>query len=579
MKKIFPAVLSAAFGATVFFFSPADIFLSNQADFIINTARMIIPLGITAAAVSLAVFVILLVLDNINHKIYAAVSSLLLGAVGAAYFQMTFFNGRMTALDGGKINYSSIDLYNTVDFIIFFVILMLPLILFTAREQSADNKLLKKLDSTKAAYLCAAVVFMQSAGTVSLAVVNGVHNNSPDVELPLISYRPAMELSGEKNIVVFLTDKLDSFWMDEMTERYPEINDKLDGFTFYRDNLSEQCLTFPSVTQLLTRKEYAEEGEYPYIDSAWKSDNLPKRLHDSGWRVYLMPDSSTTYSNMSQIEPFMDNTLDYSYSINYLGNDGVCATMIRLSLYKCLPYFYKPFFMSNYSDVANNFLTFDDYENEKSVLPYRIGISSDIKYYSFISENEFSTDSDVPTFSFIHLNSAHDASGELSALNSGFDGKCDEVSTARGSFECIFRYMSELERLGIYDDTVIIIIADHGDVPDYIDGKEISSPDVAALLVKPANSRGQLVFDDSSQLSNRNFAASVLEYAGLDHSVYGSSYNDIIQSGGRQERIFNGTNYYNFGSEYVGQFSKFTYRIVYKVDGNSRDFDNWELVS
>lgn len=579
MKKIFPLLLSAVFGLTLFFFSPVDVFLANQSDLIVNTARIAVPMGITAAAVTLLTFAVLCILKRLSSKVYAAVSCIILGAVGAAYFQMTFFNGHMVVLDGRETDYSRFDLYNTADFVLYFVILVLPVILWASREQYKESKILKVLDSAKAAYLCAIVIFMQTAGTVSLAVTNGVHNNPADIKLPLLSYEPAMKVSSEKNIAVFLTDMMDGFWTDELLERYPEMYERLDGFTYYHDNISEQCFTFPSVAQLLTRCEYEEEGEYEYFERAWSSESVPKVLHDNGWRVYLMPDMGTTYSDMSQIMPFSDNVSEYSYSVNYTGDGGIVPIMINFSLFKCLPYRYKPFFGMSYSDAANGFFIFDDEENEKSVLPYKLGIGADLKYYSYISENKLTADSPSPSFTFVHLHGAHDESEQVSALNSGYDGNCDTISTARGCFEIIFRYMSELERLGAYDNTVIIILADHGRVPEYIDSRAISAPDTAALFVKPAGARGTLLTNDEAQLSNRNFAASVLEYAGLDHSVFGSSYNDIIEGGGKQERIFNATNYYNFGSKFVDRFDRFTERIIYRVSGNSRDFANWELIS
>ena len=579
MKKLFPFILGAAFGLTIFFFSPADIFLANQQDFVINTARMLIPLGLTAAAAAAVISAVLILLRRFSRRAYAVLSCLILGFLGASYFQMMFFNGRMNILDGSENNYSSFDLYNTADFVLWFLIFILPTILWAAREQYKKNKFLSMLDSAKAAYLCGAVIFMQAAGTSSLALTNGTSSNSSDIRLPLFSYSPASQVSSERNITVFLMDMLSSTRMDELLESYPEMTEKLDGFTFYRDNVSEQCFTFPSVTQMLTQKEYDGSENIEYFESAWSGDSVPKILHENGWKVYLFADKGTTYSDVSQIMPFSDNTENYSYSVNYLGAGGICRTMISLSLFKCLPYRYKVFFETKYSDISNGFFRFSDEENEKSVLPYRMGIDTDIKYYRYLTENGLSADSGAPTFSFIHLNAAHDKSEELSALYGGYDGNAGKTSTARGSFECVFAYIDELKRLGIYDNTVIILLADHGDIPEYIDGRAVSSPDTAVLLIKPAGQRGDLITDDTAQLSNKNFAPSVLEYAGLEHSQAGSSYSDIINSGGKQERFFNGTNYYNYDSEFAGSFDRFTYFIKYRINGNSRDFENWELIS
>ena len=73
--------------------------------------------------------------------------------------------------------------------------------------------------------------------------------------------------------------------------------------------------------------------------------------------------------------------------------------------------------------------------------------------------------------------------------------------------------------LGIYDNSTIIILGDHGRAPVEleVDNKPgLTSAITTALLVKPKNAPAEnLKIDRDNELSNDFFAASVLEYAVL----------------------------------------------------------------
>ena len=166
---------------------------------------------------------------------------------------------------------------------------------------------------------------------------------------------------------------------------------------------------------------------------------------------------------------------------------------------------------------------------------------------------------------------AHSQTELISSLYSGYDSGTTPtyITNARGSFEIINEYFKQMKELGVYDKSTIILIADHGRPPLEIkkSGDRLEDVDVASLLIKPANAeRAPLKFDSTSEMSNQFFPASILEYAGIDHSRYGVSYNDVITQGLHTERLFNG---------YQWDSSKVTLICRYVINGNSRDFDNW----
>lgn len=129
-----------------------------------------------------------------------------------------------------------------------------------------------------------------------------------------------------------------------------------------------------------------------------------------------------------------------------------------------------------------------------------------------------------------------------------------------------------MKKLGIYDNSTIIVLGDHGRAPFEIEreGKDgIESAITTALLVKPKNASAEpLKFDRESELSNDFFPASILEYAGIDHEKFGCSFNDVINGDLHPERYFQT---YDFGG-----YGRVIYKTLYKVTGDARNFDNWE---
>lgn len=83
------------------------------------------------------------------------------------------------------------------------------------------------------------------------------------------------ELASENNVIVFVLDTLDDDYLIETLERYPDMLDGLDGFTYYPDSISTHSRTYPSITYLLT-------GEICHFDIPYK-EYINKSFADSNF--------------------------------------------------------------------------------------------------------------------------------------------------------------------------------------------------------------------------------------------------------------------------------------------------------
>jgi len=564
-------LLSISVCFTVFFFSPVDIFLGNQREFVVDFKHIAIPLLLTSLASSAVLIGFLNLLLLIKEWLCQGFSRLILGFLLAIYFQSLFLNSKMTSLTGDDAKYTDDMTSVVVNIVILSVILILPLTLYILAKVMPKNKVLNAGKGAVLPYLAGLIFVMQFIG-VGTSILRADFSKYNRSYTRYLSYEPSMSLSKEGNVIVFLTDRLDSLWMDEVIDRYPDVKDHFDGFTFYQNNISHNTNTFPSVPQMLTNYRYKGTEWADYTSKAWEGDTVPKVLTENGYNVNLLIDSLTTYSTVNQLEGQCFNIKDCDaddIKFNYIGDGGIIPTMTQISLSRLSPYALKSFFTLGLgSNLSSKFI---EYKNDyPDIMPMAIGVSSDIDYYNYLRRNRLNADSDEKTFSFIHLNCSHGSSAETVNLYDRHE-KVDIYSTTRGGFQILFEYFDQMKKLGVYDNSTIIVLGDHGRAPAEIeidDEPGLTSAITTALLVKPAGERGELKLDRYSELSNDFFPASVLDYAGIDHSDFGLSYKDVIEGDLHPDRYMQTFDW--------GGYGKVIYKAYYKVTGDARDFDNWE---
>ena len=564
-------LLSISVCFTVFFFSPVDIFLGNQREFVVDFKHIAIPLLLTALAASAVLIGFLNLLLLIKEWLCQGFSRLILGFLLAIYIQSLFLNSKMTSLTGDDAKYTDNMTSVMINIFVLSVIFFLPLALYIIAKARPKNKILNAGKGAVLPYLAGLIFVMQFVG-VGTSILRADFKKYNRSYTRYLSYEPSMSLSKEGNVVVFLTDRLDSLWMDEVIDRYPDVKDYFDGFTFYQNNISHNTNTFPSVPQMLTNYRYKGTEWADYTSKAWEGETVPKVLTENGYNVNLLIDSLTTYSTVNQLEGQCYNIKDCDsddIKFNYLGDGGIIPTMTQISLSRLSPYAMKSYFTLGLgSNLSSKFI---EYKNDyPDIMPMAIGVSSDIDYYNYLRRNKLNADSDEKTFTFVHLNCSHGSSPETVNLYDTHE-KVDIYSTTRGGFQILFEYFNQMKKLGVYDNTTIIVLGDHGRAPAEIeidDEPGLTSAITTALLVKPAGERGELKLDRYSELSNDFFPASVLEYAGIDHSAFGLSYKDVIDGDLHPDRYMQTFDW--------GGYGKVIYKAYYKVTGDARDFDNWE---
>jgi len=388
---------------------------------------------------------------------------------------------------------------------------------------------------------------MQISGLVSVAVSRDLPRGYDEDKPLYISLEPTVEFSPENNILVFILDRLDVEYTIEALEVYPQLYDYLDGFTHYENNTAEYLDTFPSTTSMLTQHYYRDGLTFSeYWDEAWAQYGMIDTLRDNGFKVNLYADMISTYGNLENIKDRIDNIIEADgLKVN---KRGFLSTTVRLSLGRLSPYLLKNIWIAIVNPAFSNEL-YAINADPCVIQPLVVSPQSDFQFFGYLANNEFSADSDKAVFSFVHLVGTH---------------VDDYLPAALYSLEGLNLYFKKMKEIGIYDNSTIILMGDHGARWD--------APVTTSLLIKPEGSTGRLIINSETELSHRYFGASILHAAGLEHERLGLSYFDIIDGAAPPARFF-----YAFNSwwDERGGAEMITLKEVYEINGDANNVENW----
>lgn len=571
-KELTIFALSAAMSFILLLFSPVIIYMENPSAFMVDFKHIAVVMLVLAVVVTLALDLVLNLLLLISPFLYMLVSRLVFGVLIAFNVQAFLLNGRTEVVRSADVRYYKYRTEILSGAMLFIIIAILPLIITIVVAVFPESRL-RKLCSGGFVAAVSVGLLIFNAGIASVKTAETDFICYDGVQNKYISYAPSMSLSGKGNIIVFITDRLDGDWMDEMLVKYPELNSEFSGFTYYRNCVSTGTSTFPTVPQMLTNRKYGGEEWYPYLSKAWSGDTVTSELKANGYNVYLIPDRITTLCSTSQVEDQCDNIAEYEDSyvnLNCFGIKGIGVTMLRLSAARMSPYCIKHYITywmgANFCRgmIANPDCG-DDYLIKQAFPEH------DVKYYNYLVNHGITADSANKTFSFIHLSGCHNVYDPIADIH-GYSGDNDVYKTTRGDFDILFEYFSQMKKLGIYDNSTIIVMGDHGRVPSELEtGNEINSAITTALLIKPAGVKlSRLETDSVSELSLEYFPASILGYAGISSEGFGHSFEDAVNGEADEKRYIRTYDFDGYG--------RMVYKAAYEVSDNARDFDNWELI-
>lgn len=428
-------ILAFAFGFMLFVYEPVFMYASNMDDFwfdfsvMINPTVKIFGLFFMAKAVAITIFYFInRVFDKkiLLYKVIILTGSLIFFA---AYIQGNWLIKNLPPLNGSEIVWENYG--KTENVIIIAAVLIAGVAIFLSAVKFGMNKTIRYTTMVSLA-----VFAMLSVSLISTIVSSNALKAKNGTVFSMKNFN---SISGNKNFLIFLADAVDAGEFSRVLNDNPEYKDIFEDFTYYTDAISVYPYTRDAIPLILSGNLNKNEKEFSdYSSDAYNNSSFFSMLSEKGYDLNLYDheliwngDKKYAVSNADSIYNIDIDLKDYA------------KQELRWVLFKYLPYNLKKY--SKINDLNFN-KCYYDWKNSS--------------IYSVMLNNYQLNKEPDNMFQFIHTEGAHEPfryDKDLNVISGG-----DYSQETEASITMIKTYIQRLKDNGAYDNSVIIIMADHG---------------------------------------------------------------------------------------------------------------------
>ena len=528
---------------TVLFFSPMELILINARDFRFSFQDVwLLQLAVAVVSAGVLTGIILLFLRK-TRLVFAA----LMTAGGlAVWIQMMFLNGNMIILTGEEMTVPrSTILVNAAIWAV--IIAGMLFAVLRLKNRKTAHILLRVVGG--------ALIVMQGAALITLIATNGTGNKQSGY---ILTKEGAFDFSPENNVIEIILDTADREYTDNMLEKYPELQESLSGWVYYPNAVSTYSRTYPALPYMLSgEKCWFDKETDDYIKEAFQKSAFLRTMKEQGTDIGIYAPDSTLLSDDAM--QCLSNSVFTGDAKQHFVYYQLEKNIVRISLYKCMPYVLKGLFQYNVDII--NLSSFD-------FRPFRQYL--DPAFYGLLLGNGGvkTVEGGKASFRLYHLHSTHPGSywdGDLK--------EADHVSkedSLRGSFRVVEELQHELKEAGILDRTLIIVTADHGISDGDRDKFERDRASCPLLMVRyPDSDPDKPLAVNHAPVSHDDLFRTIYNALGIsDGNTYGSG-KALTDFSENEPRVR--THYFSA----IDKGTREVALIEYEIDGDAYDFSTW----
>lgn len=436
IKDFIPALLvSLAASFMMMVFAPIEIYYSNQDQFWFEI-KQLIPVVVCMFLACLLISVVILgVLFIINRKIYNI--GLVLYFIGfiSTYFQGNFLVKNLPGLDGTQPvwkDYISEDIKTVIVWLAVSAIVIFIAVKF-------------KMNKLRSAISIISVCMFLMIGVTMVTVVLTTKVVDKDYDM-VVTDKDEFEMSSDTNFIILLLDAMEGGTYKEVAENHPEYAEIMRDFTYYDNTVCGYTFTKQSIPFILSGIWYENERPFEdYATDAYTNSPFLTKLSQKGYKMSLY--EPELYTNDKELYKFSNIIKDKTGISSYI-------TFIKREI-QIVGYKYAPFVLKRFCMVGTQ--DFDDFRaNPEDCETF--SYDNEV-FYNAVKDSEM-TKTDDKTFKFIHIWGAHVPFVFDKDMNRIEDGTY--AQNVEACMTMTDAYLKKLKENGVYDNSVIIVMADHG---------------------------------------------------------------------------------------------------------------------
>lgn len=547
-------VTAALLALNIFMFvilGPTEVFYANYSDFDFEFKDFIFMfLGIGALLWILGSVVISVLPDKINKFINA-----LIFAFGLSfYFQNMLLNPKLMGTVGNAMDWASlkgVTISNTIIWIIMFICYFA--IAFFEKEKRDKICI----------YTSIFLILVQIVAFGSLVYkLQGDEYKSSHYKLsPVGEY----ELAKDENVIILLLDATSERFFEEEVKKSPEILDGLEDFTYYNNYEPCYMTTCPAVSYMWTgHTPDCSVTRLNWLSNAWNSEGAVSffdRIHNAGYQCrFYTNHQGVMFGDVGDMKGKVDNVGIMNPQVNV---KLMLSMLEKYTVYRYVPYILKPRFEVDLSHFVGVVLYDEEFDHHEAM----------IDYYEHIKESPITINQDLSKLVYYHhFDGIHgpwliDEEGNRREEKDS-KWEIETPITLRGDFVAVKYFLNQLKELGVYDNSTIIISADHGNVFDHTDLQCI-------FFLKQKNEHHDELVINRAPISADDFRASLLYFIDdEEYKNFGTTYFDWKEGDSRDRysmiRDLGGKDGF-YGYEYNGD-GKALYETI--MDGVDKEIAN-----
>lgn len=482
----------------------------------------------------LVAFVVSAVLGVLIHKIlYKYIAATYLSIILGFWVQGNLLTYDLGKLDGHVIDWGTLSNYYVVEIVVWAGVIAAAVWF---------RKIIYK-------NLSALLVVLLMFEAIPIMIIGFVQSSShkPNENL-YFNYEREFEFSSDKNVVIIILDGTQEGAFQQILARTPAYRDAFKDFIFFNNALGGYPTTAPSIPLILSGEYNDNSIPFKKFLEDTQKNSLPALLKANGYAVEYYSIAPFAYQSIWDNASTLPLRTDLLKSTNKL----YLVTFLRY-----LPLPFKPLIMDQYYKGRN-------YSGQDMADLYNNAVMT-------------SKADKGPVFKFIHLTGAHPPFTLDASLQLTPDG--NYLDQLEGGLLTVDRLLQEMRAAGVYDNSLILIMADHGAAWDVFVGQnEIHQPlsiemryGTPLLMAKGFHQEQDELAISNAPVSLADISKTVMEVLNLDNKHPGLSlFADIPEN---RSRIFYyyQSNTLDWNSDFLPPLYKF------EVNGNVYDLHSWRF--